>query len=48
MKEPFRIEHGVFIRSGRVQLVGEQLVGMWELGEWLLVNDNVSMILHMY
>lgn len=43
MKEPIRIEHEIFSGSKGIQLVGQQLVGLWE--DWLLVNDNVSKIL---
>lgn len=36
MKEPIRIEHEIFSGS-RIQLVGQQFVGLWKTGCWLMI-----------
>lgn len=37
MKEPIRIEHEIFSGSRGIQLVGQQLVGLWKTGCWLMI-----------
>lgn len=45
MKEPIRIEHEIFSGSKGIQLVGQQLVGLWKTGCWLTHSAPLTSIL---